>query len=498
MKGAAPVLFNIAAAAMPILTLPIIARLFPPVLYGSYAAFLAAATLACFLGTFRLDLAFIAERESRYGRALAAAAAVTIVLAAILWAVILPIFLQSSPIVPQAFGIAPIVAGPFVVMLGAMVLAQATLLRSGATSALATFNLTFHLVFFGTTVTLSWLGLQLSGNGILDGRIAAIFAALAIFLIFARRLGLRPAAPALRDIPPALRRHINTIRFTYPYTIVGMLSADLILFTLLLRGDAAVAGGYGLARTVLLAPGSVFSAAVSPLYFRFALVTDATTVAERTRRLALATGPASFFAFGVAAGAARPLADLFFGAKWAIVTDIILLFSFPIAWTILTGWPERIFEAQGRQANAFLLHLFWGAAATAAIAVAILAGGDSWTLMVGYAVATLIFQMVYAVQAFALAGVSARWIAAICSLATAAFGLGFALTVIVEHILLPPTQVIAAFVLVAIAAAVAARWLLSELSALNAGATTQDIRTRDYAKTRSEPTDSISRDAFTG
>ena len=469
MRGARPVLFNIAAAAMPILTLPIIARLFPPAIYGSYAAFLAAATLICFLGTLRLDLAFVAERQARYAGALVALATTTILLAALMWTLVLPALVPGWSAAPRAFGVSPAIAGPFVVMLGGMVFAQAALLRSGATWALATLNLTFHLVFFATAVALSRIDAPLSGNGVLDGRVAAIVVALGIFLILGSRLGIRPRFPAPGDILPALRRHADTIRFTYPYTIVGMLSADLILFALILRGEAAMAGGYGLVRTVLLAAGSVFGAAVSPLYFRLALVADATTVAAATRRLALAVGPASFFAFGVAAGAARPLVDFAFGTNWAIAADIVLLFAYPAAWTMLTGWPERIFEARSHQASGFLLHLFWGGAAGLAIGATILSGGHAWAMMSAYAAATLVFQVAYAVRAFALAGLPMRWIAVLGLLATAAFGVGFALTAIAGRFLAAPAQIAVAFALVALAGLATARPLLTGLAAVNTG-----------------------------
>jgi O-antigen/teichoic acid export membrane protein len=460
MRRVGPVLANLAAAALPIVTLPIIARLYPPDAYGAYAAFLAAATLTCFLGTLRLDIAFVAERDDRAAGVLAAVLASAVVVAALVWAI------APDHVSPRRFGVSAAAAALFVALVGAMVLSQATLLRAGATAAVAWLNLAFQASFFVGAALLSFAPAPITGNGVIDARALALAAAIGVFAFLAACAGVRPPRPNKARAAEILGRHADTLRFTYPYTIVGMLSADMILFALILRGETALAGAYGLMRTVLLAAGSVFGTAVSPLYFRFALSADARSLAEATRGLAMAVGPAGFFVFGVAAGAAEPLVGLAFGPAWAASAELFALLAFPFAWTLLTGWPERIFEVRGRQATGFLLHLFWAFAGGAALALSAFAAAEPRVSVIAFAAATCLFQIVYAGVAFRLAGASQGWFARLALLAAGAFAAGYGASRLIGLALSGAAHVGVVVTLVVVAAAVAARPLLASLAPL--------------------------------
>ncbi len=147
-------------------------------------------------------------------------------------------------------------------------------------------------------------------------------------------------------------------KFNLPYSLVGTVSRELLVFALTLFHFTQQAGFYGLARSVLYSPVSFLSSSLSQVFYKEAADSIGTPafkalVARLLGGIILVFTPA----FVALVFWGPELFAFAFGAKWREAGVYAAIFA-PAAWLFLfSSWPERIFEVAGRQQLSLAIQL---------------------------------------------------------------------------------------------------------------------------------------------
>jgi O-antigen/teichoic acid export membrane protein len=241
-------------------------------------------------------------------------------------------------------------------------------------------------------------------NGLLVGRLAGVFSNAAVLF-----REIRGAFNSYRkdwrfaDSLRAMVRYKQFAFFNLPYSVVGSFSREFVVFSFMFSGAVEAAGLYGLVRSALAAPISFLSASLSQVYYREAA--DRSTTAEfaqLTFRLLMATALAM----------APPLAlvsiwgpDIFafvFGEQWREAGRFAQLLALPTLLSVMTSWPERIFEVRARQSWSFAIQIGFDVLSIASLALALGLGAAPITAIGIYAVVQAVYHLSYLSAVFAL------------------------------------------------------------------------------------------------
>lgn len=403
MQRSLPLLLNILASALPLATMPLITRIYDPLLYGAYLTLLSVTTLVSFLGSLRLDLAIIASQTADRAVTLAQIVAATVTISVAIWTGTTSVVPALASFAPGSLSGSTLLDLLFAALLGMQLIGQSMLIRNGQTSAIALVNIVLQALFPAFAVAFVISAPQ--GNGLIAARAVALIVAI---LLLARLLVPMLAAVGKNVVGAGWRSALSESRpfllYTYPYSIIGTFSRDALIYLLLLSDQLTVVGAVGLARSLLQAPGAILSTALSALFFRRLMQdevgTDSTRAGQAAARVLCWT---TFPLFGLVAATADHWVPLVLGEKWRNSHVFFQLLAYPYALTILTGWPERIFEARGRQRLSLTIQLATdGAILAVLIGITTLGKVGPLTLTAAYGAAYTVYQVVYAVTCFSL------------------------------------------------------------------------------------------------
>lgn len=406
------------AQAIPLLVSPILTRLYTPTQFGVFSSVVALAGILSVIVSLRFDLAIVLPRERRDAANLAALALVAAVgLCLFMWLAGLAFYPWFSHLgMFKGLGIWWHAVPLLTLLIALQQVWQFFANREKKYKAIAAGNVILQI-----TVAIVGIGLGLAMSGVpaLNGLVIARLCGFAIgvaLLYGSLRLLWRQYRPLVSV--PGMREAAVTYRrfpfFNVPYSLAGVFSREFLVLALTSAGQLQAAGLYGFARLLLNAPINFLTAALSQVFYREA-ATNADTPAFRTFVLRLmavfAVGLPPVFA--LAGCWAEYGFGLIFGEKW-VQSGFYAAILMPIALlSVLTSWPERIFEVRNRQHWALTIQLSFDLASVLAV-VLILHGGHGVTLAVlTYVGIQIAYQLVYLFAVFRLVGLTIRQYAAI-------------------------------------------------------------------------------------
>jgi len=397
---------GIVAQAVPLALMPILSRIYTPVDLGILALVVSITAVLAPLCTARFELAIMLPQESSDAHAIAGFAivlAMAVTLVALLLAIVaIPILEAGGKLDGHGIWLylAPLLA--FAIAIGQVgnVLAN----RRQAYGKIARAGISQQIV---------------------NGAVATVtgFVANSPFgLIAARILGAATYSAAFwRDIRDALygfRRHWNSrdaIRnaglyrqfalFNMPYSLVGSISRDFLVYAFSAFRDVAAAGQFGLARLLLNAPTSLLAASLSQVFYQQAVTRGGTTA---FRQMTVGLLRATAIGFAPACGALALWGpDVFstvFGEHWREAGFFAAYLAGPLALSALTSWPERIFEANLKQQWSFAIQLTFDALSVGAVVILMANGAEKYVTVLVYACIQTLFHLCYLGAVFHFAG----------------------------------------------------------------------------------------------
>jgi O-antigen/teichoic acid export membrane protein len=389
MKGTA------IAQAIPVLISPLLARLYAPEDYGLFVLFMAVAAVLGTIATLRYELAIVvagtedeARQVARLALVLLAGSCIVISVTAAVWAAPLAAFAGRAGQTGWIHAFAPMVA-----LLGCFQVAAYVATRARRFDRLARAAVVQQSVF--ALVALG-LGVALRAPA---GLIAARIGGLATGLPMLWQRGL--ASPgASRPLAEVASLHRQFALYNCPYSLVGTLGRELFVLAMTAASQVVAAGYYGLARSVVHAPVTLLSAALSQVVYREAASTLHTPAFEEmvlklTRSIARFAAPA-FAALPLLAPDAFALV---FGERWREAGHYAALMA-PVGFLFLfSSWPERVFEVARQQRVSFLIQLGFDMVTALLLITMIRAGFDPLAALAAVVAVACVYHLAYLLAA---------------------------------------------------------------------------------------------------
>lgn len=393
---------------IPLAIAPVLTRLYSPEVFGEFSAFFTFAAVAAIPATLRLDLGVMLADSDREASRLALWTLILACLILTLLAVILLILDQLAPLE----SLHPLGGLLLLVPLMAwLIAAQGVLMiithRRRAYKIAATCGVVQQAVAALASVLLGLAGAHAAG--LIASRLGAFAAGILTML----RYGVDGffAGVELRwgEARAMFRRYRQFPLLNVPYSLSGLLARDFPVIALSSTGYLAFAGQFAVARMAASIPGNLLTSSLSNLFYReFAESLGDRSFTGLVWKIFKALAQIVFPVFIAVALVAEELFTFVFGERWYGVGTIFGFLALPFALSVLTGWPERVFEVRRKQQWSFIIQLVFDGLTIAAVILTLTRGGSPLHAVQVYAVIQTCYQLIYLASVFILVGLGWR------------------------------------------------------------------------------------------
>lgn len=394
-----------AGQVIALLAAPFLARLYGPADFALVSAFVGISTILSIIATLRFDLALLLpERDSDAGVVFQLVVLIlvvtTVLISFLLWllgpwlAAVLPAFATAAPVLP----LIPVMT----LAIGGYQILAAWANRDRAYRQMAGASILNQGCNVVVAVVIGWL--KMIGNGLLAGRLVGQ-ALSALWFAVSLRARFPRANARFSELCVAAHRYRQFPYFNVPYSLLGALSQELLVFALLAFHHVGVAGHFVLVRTVLLLPARYLSSSLGLVFFREASQMFGTPALEDLtlkvmRHLGVAVAPLTVF-FIVWS---EEIFVLAFGSDWRAAGKIAAWYA-PVGFLFLfTSWPERLYEVSERQRVSLGIEIGGNIIKLAAVLIPLLMGAGPLVAIAGYAVADAVYHIAYLLGLFYVGG----------------------------------------------------------------------------------------------
>lgn len=394
---------------IPLAVAPVLTRLYSPEAFGLFSTFFALAAVAAIPATLRLELAVVLADSDRDASRLAAW---TLVLASLMLALLeVGLLVTDSWVTPlesmHALGslllLVPLMAWLIAFQGGLIIITN----RRRAYKVAAACGVVQQTIAALVALLLGLVGAH--AGALIASRLVA-FAAGSLTMLrysvagFFSNMELRWA-----DARAFLRRYHQFPLYNVPYSMSGLLSRDFPVIALSSTGNMALAGQFAIARMAASVPGTFLTASLSNMFYREAVeFLDDRRFADLIWRLFKSLAQIVIPVFMVLGLIAEELFSFIFGGRWLGAGAVFGYLAIPFALTVLTGWPERVFEVRAKQYLSFAIQLVFDGLTIAGVSLTLVEGGSPLEAVRVYAAIQTCYQLTYLASVFILAGLSWR------------------------------------------------------------------------------------------
>ncbi|SLN74490.1 colanic acid exporter [Falsiruegeria litorea R37] len=256
---------NALATIIPLLTAPLLGRLYAPADYGVLAQYMAPAALLAVFASLQFQHAIIAEQTDRgAGGAVwvvlvstVAAVGLTILAVAVLW---LPLLAEST--VGGWFALLPLSVAVSGLTAAGSFLAN----RNRHYGWIAQLQVIQVLTSVGLSIVLGFMGW--GANGLLLAYFLSQLVLGTAYLWLLATLGDTLNWPGIMQLRLIVRRHWKFPAFTLPSGLLNQTNMQMPVFALTLLGDTAMLGSFTRARQLVLLPVTVVGHSVAQVFRR--------------------------------------------------------------------------------------------------------------------------------------------------------------------------------------------------------------------------------------
>lgn len=398
---------SVAAQGVIVLSMPILSRLYSPEAIGIQALFMSVAGLLTVLATLRLDLAVVLPRDPAKARSILSVGTYQAIFVAAMVgsAALVAAEHMGRSLSPEVASTAWIwMLAPMVIAMTIVQMGIGLATRAGKFGTIISANAVLNAVFVFVAIVIGVISSPDTGPvlGRLVGQLCA-----AGLMILALRLALSHLfkVRTFREVREVWSQQRQFIFFNTPYSFIGATARDLPIYVFSIGGGAVVVASYALARTVVLAPISLVSSALSSVFYKEAAEHLGT---PRLEGLALSLARAGLLvtipSFALILVWGDQLFEMVFGAPWLNAGEFAQRLAVPLWLAFQTGWPQRLFEAAGRQRVSFVIQISFDALHAVVIIATYVLTGDALLAVGLYAVTLSLFHLTYLVAVSKIAG----------------------------------------------------------------------------------------------
>jgi lipopolysaccharide exporter len=399
------------AQAIPLVVSPILTRLYTPKEFGVYAEYVAIVSILAVAATGRYELAVMLPHEDDDAINVVASAIVASLLTSILAMLVFAAFnewwtaLLGVPEISRWLYFVPLTIFP----MGAYQTLTYWLNRKQQYRRLAANDVALKAVLEGG----KWLlGRGVTGGALGNGLIAATVASQVVAAgavgcqVWRDRRGSVPTV-SVGKVWSSMRAYRKFPVFNVPYSLLGIFSAQFVIFALTAFQHVHVAGFLSLTRRIVVGPINFLSASLGRVFFKETAVSigkprfEQLTVGLMMTIAELFTPAFGFFAFWAAS-----VFGLVFGDDWVEAGRYASVLV-PMAFcSLFTTWPERVFEVSQKQQVSFTIQIVFDAALVFLVWMGLQAGAEPLLVVAAYSGVSCAYHVTYLVGIFAVAGFS--------------------------------------------------------------------------------------------
>lgn len=416
---------TVMAQAIPLLCSPLLARLYTPEAFGLQTLFMALAAGLAVLATCRFDLAMVLPKNENHSYSLASVVVcLTGVVCGIVWVVLLIASADLNRLSGRAdstawlWGLPPMVAG---IVLLQILVAFAT--RERNFKAVAKANVLNQAGYVFVALVIGAFGAWT--QGLVFSKLAGQWVCIIILvLLYGSSICIALGRASWCGMKRVVTVYRQFLFFNTPYSLIGTIARDAPIFIFSAFSMTGAAGQYGLARMLLLAPTLLTSNALSQVYFREAVALKGQPRLQELTLGLLRLGlwaSAPMFAFCAIWG--DELFVTIFGETWRLAGTFAMLVA-PAAWmAVQTGWPERLFEVNMRQAVSFVVQLSADFITAVVFATVFILTRDIVVAIAAFAICNIFYHHIFLIAIFNVSKFSLVGLGRVLGQGWLAFGL---------------------------------------------------------------------------
>ena len=397
------------AQAIPLVVSPILTRLYTPTEFGVYAEYLAIVSLLAIFATGRYELAVMLPEDDSEAVNVVASAILVLSVTSILAMLAFAVFNESLtamlgvPEISQWLYFVPLTLFP----VGVYQTLTYWLNRQQQYRRLAANDIAQKAVLEGG----KWLlGRGPTGGALGNGLIAAtvggqMVAAGTLACQVWRDGGAGVTAVRAEKVWSSMRAYRKFPLFNVPYSVLGMFSAQFVIFALSAFQHVHVAGFLSLTRRLVIAPINFLSGSLGRVFFKETAVSIGTprfeqlTVGLMVAIAELFTPLFAFFAFW-----APSVFGVIFGADWVEAGRYASVLV-PMAFcSLFTTWPERVFEVSQRQQVSLAIQIVFDTALVVLVWAGLRSGAEPLVVVAAYSGVSAAYHVAYLFAIFKITG----------------------------------------------------------------------------------------------
>lgn len=394
---------------IPLAVAPVLTRLYSPETFGLFSTFFALAAVAAIPATLRLELALVLADSDQDASRLAVW---TLTLASLMLALLeVGLLVTDSWVAPleslHALGglllLVPLMAWLIAFQGGLMIITN----RRRAYKVAAACGVVQQTVAAFLAVILGLLGAHASA--LIASRLGAFVAGGLTMLRYSVADFFSGVELRWDEARAFLRRYHQFPLYNVPYSMSGLLSRDFPVIALTSTGNMAIAGQFAIARMAASVPGAFLTASLSNTFYREAAeFLDDRRFADVIWRLLKSVAQIAIPVFMALGLVAEEVFSFIFGERWLGAGAVFGYLAVPFALTVLTGWPERVFEIRAKQHLSFAIQLSFDGLTIAGVSLTLAEGGSPIQAVQVYAAIQTCYQLTYLASVFILAGLGWR------------------------------------------------------------------------------------------
>jgi O-antigen/teichoic acid export membrane protein len=352
---------GVGAQAVNVLSLPIIARLYTPEVYATWAIVMATAGIFGSIACFRYELAIVIPKEEKEASSIfwwcvisaIGMGSIVALLAQMPW---LQKFIKTETAGNEWFY--SLFASLLVTTMGLTFALQYWNVRQKG-YAINSFA-QIALVVVTLILQAAWvMKYSASSIGLLIGSLGGQFTAVLLLMIGVIYTGRHPkiAEDILWGMPNIIRSQRRFFLYSTPYTLFGAARARVSVFVIDYFLTSREVGLYAFAHRVMNFPVSLVSNALRPVLFQETATKGVDLLEDKINKIlkwmAVITIPFVVLYFFYA----KELFILFFGERWAGSGFIGKFLILPVFTFMFCNWMDRIMDVMGKQRLVLILEI---------------------------------------------------------------------------------------------------------------------------------------------
>lgn len=394
-------------------SLPLIARIYSPTTYATWAIVMATAGILGTIACFRYELAIVTSNDENDASSILWGCITLSLLISIIIFTSFYILSKENYIHQDSIHLNVFHHSIFISLIAALMSIGSTLQYWNTRHKLFFHNSIALVASSSITVAvqLLWaLKISPTADGLLLGSVCGLLAAILFRLgaiLFTNKSPIL-SWEVINHILDRMKENSRFLKYSTPYALFGVVRDRATILVMEIYLPMQIVGLYALAYRVMNFPVTLVSNAIRPVFFQACSSQGVKAIEPQLNRimkwLVILAMPCVVFYFYFA----DEIFMLFFGSKWQGAGNIGKILIFPMVTFLLVNWMDRIMDVLGEQRLTLLLETIFSSLSLLGLLVGFLLGLGLIRALIIQCSILVLYNITYLIIAFDRAGYDRR------------------------------------------------------------------------------------------